>query len=49
MNREQPNDFKRIPELEGAETEPASIMGDAEGQKEAAAVAAGTLEGKCVS
>ncbi|MDQ6869142.1 MAG: hypothetical protein M3178_12355 [Pseudomonadota bacterium] len=44
MNREQPNDFKRIPELAGAETEPASITGDAEGQKEAAAVAAGTLE-----
>jgi hypothetical protein len=44
MNREQPNDFKRIPELAGAETEPASITEHAEGQKEAAAVAAGTLE-----
>jgi hypothetical protein len=44
MNREQPNDFKRIPELAGTESEPASITGDTEGQKEAAAVAAGTLE-----
>jgi hypothetical protein len=44
MNDEQPNDFKKIPELAGAETEAASATTDAKGQKEAAAVAAGTLE-----
>ena len=44
MNDEQPNDFKTIPASADAETEPTPVTGDQEGQKEAAAVAAGTLE-----
>jgi hypothetical protein len=44
MDDEPPNDFKRIPASAGEETESASVTGDVEGQKEAAAVAAGTLE-----
>ena len=44
MQDEYPNDFQTIPELSGAEAESVSVTGDAESQKEAAAVAAGTLE-----
>jgi hypothetical protein len=44
MNDEQPDDFKTIPDSADAEIAPASVTGDAKGQKEAAAVAAGTLE-----
>jgi hypothetical protein len=38
------DDFRTIPESADAGTEAASVTGDAKGQKEAAAVAAGTLE-----
>ena len=38
------NDFKKVPDLSGAETGVAERRGESSGEKEAAAVAAGTLE-----